>query len=88
MKMISSGRYMRIPYNKPDACGMCDLSGMMVRHSDLIKQMEYRGTGLVWTGLWVHKDLADKPNPQGLAPLIYGDPKPINNPRIQVPVTD
>jgi hypothetical protein len=77
---------MRISYDKPDACGMCDISGFMVRHSDLVKQMEYKGNGLYWTGLWVHKDFADKPNPQGLTPPIYGDPKPVDHPRIKIPV--
>lgn len=79
--MISKGRWCRVSMSKPDAVGRCDISGMMCKHADLVKQMEYRGSGLIWTGLWVYKGFADKPNPQGLSPLILGDPKPIDHPR-------
>jgi len=43
--------------------------------------MEYKGTALVWTGFWVNKVFADKPNPQNLVPVLLPDPYPIYSPR-------
>jgi hypothetical protein len=65
----------------PRAIGTCDYSGFLVQHSSLIKQMEYSGAGLVWTGYYVHPKFADQPNPQNLSPPIVRDPKPILNAR-------
>jgi hypothetical protein len=79
------GNYSRIDPKKPRALGMCDLSGFLCRHEDLIRQMEYRGNGLVWTGFLVHPDFADQPNPQGLVPILLPDPIPIKNPRPDMP---
>lgn len=79
---------MRIPYDNPVASGMCQLSGLMIRQTDAIEQMEYKGKGLVSRGIWVHKDFADKPNPQGLTPPVYGDPKPVKNPLMKIPNPD
>lgn len=53
----------------------------MVQHSELERQMDYRGTGLVWTGFYVYKKFVDEPNPQNLTPLIRLDPVPIPNAR-------
>lgn len=63
------------------ASAQCDNSGFIVMHKDLVKQMEYSGSGLYWTGYLVYKDFYDKPNPQNLAPRLYGDPKTVDNPR-------
>jgi hypothetical protein len=75
------GRYTRFDRNKPRARAIDDQSGAMVMHDDLVRQMEYGGSGLYWTGFWVYRDFADKPNPQNLAPRISNDPKPIPHPR-------
>ncbi len=76
-----SGKYWRFDPLNPDAIGQCDLTGLVVKYSDLVKQMEYRGNGLVWTGWWVFKDRADKPNPQNLTPPFKVDPQPLDHPR-------
>lgn len=75
------GKYMRIDPEHPRAFGRCDTSGFLVNHDDLVKQMEYRGNGLVWDGFLVHPDWLDEPNPQGLVPILQADPYPISNPR-------
>ena len=67
--------------NSPRGIARCDYSGLMCRHSDLIRQMEYRGTGLVWTGYMVNPKFSDIPNPQNLVPLIKLDPVPITDAR-------
>ena len=75
------GKYTKIDRNNPLAVARCDYSGFLCRHSDLIKQMEYRGKALVWTGFWVNKVFADKPNPQNITPVLLPDPYPIYSPR-------
>lgn len=67
--------------NNPRGIARCDYSGLMTRHSDLVRQMQYRGTGLVWTGYFVNPKFADKPNAQDLIPLIRLDPVPLNDSR-------
>ena len=74
----------RIPYVDPDnpqSWGRDDYTGLPVMHPDLIKQMEYFGTGLAWTGFMVHFKDADQPNPQNVPPRLKVDPIPIPNPR-------
>ena len=83
--MRIKNKYLRIDRNDPQARAVCDYSGIVCMHEDLIKQMEYRGNGLSWTGFMVHKKFADVPNPQNLTPLVYRDPIPIRNPRPQSP---
>jgi len=78
---LPKGRFLRFDPNAPQGAGVCDLSGMYVNYADLVKQMEYRGKGLVWTGLWVAKQFADEPNPQNLTPVPRGDPKPFKHAR-------
>jgi hypothetical protein len=65
----------------PKATGQCDYSGFVVPYSELVKQMEYRGNALVWTGFLVWNRFADKPNPQLLDPILPPDPVPLKNPR-------
>jgi len=50
-------------------------------HNELIQQMEFQGMGLVWTGLWVAQEFADKPNPALMSPILKTDPWPVPNPR-------
>lgn len=81
MRVRNHGKYTKMDKKSPRAIGRCDYSGMMCRHSALIRQMEYRGTGLVWTGYMVNPKFSDKPNAQNLTPLIKLDPVPITNAR-------
>lgn len=80
-RAVFRGKYTKLDRNNPRGLGMCDYSGLTVRHADLCKQYEYRGRGLVWTGLWVYKKFLDKPNPQNLTPIITVDPIPLLHPR-------
>lgn len=79
--MLKKGRFMDIRPDNPDALGRCDRSGLTGNYSDLVKQMDYRGSGLTWTGLYVNKNFLDVPNPQGLNPVIKLDPVPVDHPR-------
>jgi len=81
MRIGSKGKYTRQNKQKPRGIGTCDYSGLMVRHSNMIQQYQYRGNGLVWTGFWVNPKFADKPNPQDLVPIIRLDPVPLNHAR-------
>jgi hypothetical protein len=64
-----------------EAVGVCDYSGFWFSHSDLVKQMEYRGNSLVWTGFMVGKPFVDIPNQQERPPLVKADPYVVLNPR-------
>lgn len=75
------GKYVTINPNNPSALGICDESGFVFNHKDLVKQMEWRGDNLVWTGLMVGKPYVDKPSQQNRPPLVKNDPKAIKNPR-------
>lgn len=74
-------KYTTIDPKHPKAWAQCDYSGFIGDHADLVKQMEYSGTGLYWTGYWVLKRYADIPNPQKLVPRIKMDPVPVKYPR-------
>lgn len=75
------GKYTRIRRDNPRAVAICDYSGLLCMHEDLVRQMEYRGNALVWTGFMVNKRFADKPNPQNMTPLLMPDPIPVQFPR-------
>lgn len=77
------GKHVTINPNVPQALGICDYSGFVHLRKDLVKQMEYRGNDLVWTGLYVGKDYVDIPNEQNRPPLFPPDPVPVLNPRPQ-----
>jgi hypothetical protein len=81
-----SNRYRgRIPYvdpSNPQAFGRDDKTGLPVMHHDLVKQMEFIGNSLAWTGLMVHYKDVDQPNPQRIPPRFRPDPVPIPNPRL------
>ena len=81
MQVRNHGKYTKMNMRDPKGIARCDYSGLMVRHADLKKQMQYRGTGLVWTGLMVAPQFEDTPNAQDLIPLIKLDPVPLKNPR-------
>lgn len=81
MQVRNHGKYTKMNMRNPHGIARCDYSGLMVKHADLKKQMQYRGKGLVWTGLMVAPQFADVPNPQELIPLIKLDPVPLQSPR-------
>lgn len=81
-------RYVTIDPKNPHALGECDDSGFTFNHKDLVRQMEWRGDRLVWTGLLVGKPFLDTPNPQNRPPLVKDDPKAIRNSRPPTPYTD
>lgn len=74
--------------NSPNALGVCDDSGFVFNHKDLIKQMEWRGDNLVWTGLMKGPQYLDKPQEQNRPPLVKNDPRPVKDPRPPTPYTD
>jgi hypothetical protein len=73
------GSYVRKGSTEP--VGVCDFSGFWFSQSDLVKQMEYRGNSLVWTGFMVGRPFVDIPNQQARPPLVKADPKVVMNPR-------
>lgn len=81
MQVRNHGKYTKMSKHSPRGIARCDFSGLMVRHADLVRQKEYRGRGLVWTGFFVNPKFADKPNPQNLTPRIKLDPVPITDSR-------
>jgi hypothetical protein len=76
------GRYVSINPDNPSALGMCDESGFVFNHKDLVKQMQWRGNNLVWTGLLVGRPYLDKPCEQDRPPIVKDDPRAIANPRL------
>ena len=55
------GKYVK---NQCSPVSFSDLGGQYFNTDDMIKQMDYRGNQLTWTGLMVGKRFADIPNPQ------------------------
>lgn len=76
------GKNVRVSFTNPEGLGVCDDSGFDFNHCDLVKQMEWRGDNLVWTGLMVGKPYLDKPCQQNRPPLVKDDPKPFKNIRL------
>lgn len=62
--------------------GVCDISGQVFKRKDLLKQMEWRGNSLQWTGMWVGRPYLDSPNQQNRPPVVKADPVPVKNPRL------
>ncbi len=82
------GKYVNIDPKDPDALGICDYSGSTFNHKDLVKQMEWRGDNLVWTGFMVGRPFLDVPQEQNRPPLVKDDPRPVMNPRLPTPYND
>lgn len=81
-------KYVDIDINNPGALGECDISGFTFNRKDLVKQKEWRGNNLVWTGLMVGRPYLDKPNEQNRPPLVKSDPFAVNDPRPPTPYPD
>ncbi len=71
------GKYTHLDFDHPDSVAICDVSGMVCNYGDLVRQMEWRGQRLVWTGFMVNKVFADKPDPQQIALVLPPDPIPL-----------
>jgi hypothetical protein len=82
------GKYVVINPDNPEALGECDDSGLTFNRKDLVKQMEWRGDNLVWTGFMVGKPYLDKPQEQNRPPLVKADPRPVADPRLPTPYND
>lgn len=78
------GRYYIVDVDNPQAKGICDRSGFAFNQSDLVKQMEWRGESLEWTGLTVGRPFLDKPNEQFRTPEVGPDSIPVENPKMPV----
>lgn len=85
MTMRPHGKHVYIDDENPDALAICDYTGFVHLRRDLVQQMEWRGNALVWTGLLVGKDYADKPNEQLRPPMLPPDPVPVMMPRVMQP---
>lgn len=81
MRIGAKGKYTRQMRSKPRGLGVCDYSGLMVQHAKMVKQYEYAGMGLYWTGFYVNPKYQDVPNPQNLIPIIKLDPVPLDHAR-------
>ena len=68
--MGTLGKHVR---DKKKLVGASDRSGFLYNTCDLVKQMEWRGNSLKWTGLMVGRDELDIPN-ENLRPF-KADPK-------------
>ena len=75
-------KYVKVNPKNPNGLGVCDRSGFVFNHKDLVKQMEWRGNNLVWTGLMVGPPFLDKPSEQNRPPIVKDDPKTLKNPRL------
>lgn len=76
------GKHVLIDQNAPEAVGICDKSGFVFLKKDLVKQMEWRGNALVWTGFLVGRPYLDTPNEQLRPPILPPDPVPVELPRL------
>jgi hypothetical protein len=77
----SRRRYYTPNLENPEARGICDRTGFVFKHSDLVQQMEWRGDSLEWTGLMVGRPFLNKPNEQLRNPELFADPVPVHMPK-------
>lgn len=76
-----NGPLVEFDEDDPQPTAICDRTGFLCLHKDLVRQLEYQGDNLVWTGLLVHKDFVLQPNPSLKNPPVYSDPSPVELPR-------
>ncbi len=76
-----NGKYVNLNPKNPETVGICDRSGFVFNHKDLIKQMKWAGNSKVWTGLLVGKPFVDTLNEQNRPPITKKDPCQVENPR-------
>ena len=75
--------YGRNVRNNKKPVSVCDHTGLFFNTFDMVKQMEYRGNKLMWTGLMVGESESDKPNPQNLPFKPKKELQPIKNLRVE-----
>lgn len=78
----SQGKHVNVDFDSPGALGICDFTGFVFRRRDMVKQMEWRGNRLIWTGFIVGRPYANTPNPQLKPPMLKPDPIPVRDPRL------
>lgn len=81
MSFNPMGKHFKIDVRRPLGSALCDKTQFRMRHCDLVRQMEWYGNTLQWTGYMVGKWYVDRPNPAGRVPILKPDPVPLNNPR-------
>lgn len=81
MSLRPKGKHFFVDESSPLARGICDKTGFVFRNIDLVKQMEWRGNSIEWTGFMVGKPYADVPNEQLRTILFPADPVPVTLPR-------
>jgi hypothetical protein len=81
------GQHVYIDDDYPQALGICDVTGFIFLRQDLVRQMEWRGNALVWTGLYVGRPYVSMPNEQNRPPISFPDPRAIIDPRPQIPIS-
>lgn len=74
--------------NHPDPWATSDRSGFIGDHSKMLFQLQYAGSQLINTGLLVHPDEYDDPNPQFMTIVLPPDPDPLMNARPEPYVID
>lgn len=77
------GKHVSIDQTNPEALGICDYTGFVFKRKDLVRQMEWRGNALIWTGFLVGRPYVDTPNEQLRPPILPPDPVPVRLPRPQ-----
>jgi hypothetical protein len=82
MTMRPKGKHVSIDMDNPEALGICDKSQFVFKRKDLIKQYEWRGNAIVWTGFYVGRPYVDTPNEQARPPILPPDPVPVMYPRL------
>ncbi len=75
------GKYVDIDSDNPQTVGVCDRTGFVFNHKDLVKQMQWSGNSIVWTGLWVGKPFLDVLNEQNRPPITKVDPEVVKDPK-------
>lgn len=85
MSYRPKGKHVRIDDTSPQGLGLCDKTGFVFNRKDLVRQMEWRGNAIVWTGFYVGRPYQDVPNEQLRPPILPPDPVPTLWPRLQQP---
>lgn len=81
-------KHVVIDSQHPSALGICDDSDFAFNRKDLVKQMEWRGNRLQWTGFYKGRPFLDTPQQQFRPPAVKADPYPVKDPRLPQPDSD
>jgi hypothetical protein len=79
------GKYVDVNPDNPDAVAICQRSGFIFNHKDLVKQMRWSGNTQVWDEIMVGRPFLDALNEQNRPPMIKPDPIPIKDARPPIP---